>query len=94
MINVFQQSLIAPSLINVCLLSCVPPKVGFKPAGGLRTALDAIQYMALVHNYLGPDWVQPDLLRFGASSLLSHIEARLYYLTYGQKPASGELDYL
>ncbi|THD27599.1 Deoxyribose-phosphate aldolase [Fasciola hepatica] len=70
-------------------------KVGFKPAGGLRTASDAIQYLALIHNYLGPDWVQPDLLRFGASSLLGNIEARLYCLTHhGQTPTPGQLDYL
>ncbi|VDP94377.1 unnamed protein product, partial [Echinostoma caproni] len=64
-------------------------KVGFKPAGGLRTASDALQYLSLIHNYLGPEWVQPDLLRFGASSLLGNIESRLYSLTHhGQSPVA------
>ncbi|KAA3682200.1 deoxyribose-phosphate aldolase [Paragonimus westermani] len=70
-------------------------KVGFKPAGGLRTAKDAVDYLALILNYLGPEWVQPDLLRFGASSLLGNIETRLYQLINdGLLPAPGRLDYM
>jgi deoxyribose-phosphate aldolase len=45
--------------------------VGFKPAGGIRTAKQAIQHLVLVHETLGPDWLTPDLHRFGASSLLN-----------------------
>ena len=48
-------------------------KVGFKPAGGIRTAKQAIQHLVLVHETLGPDWLTPDLHRFGASSLLNDV---------------------
>src|SRR5512134_581911 len=47
--------------------------VGFKPAGGIRTAKQAIQYLVVVHETLGPDWLTPDLHRFGASSLLNDV---------------------
>ncbi|CAH8581720.1 unnamed protein product [Dicrocoelium dendriticum] len=70
-------------------------KVGFKPAGGLRTAADAVNYLALVLNYMGPEWVQPEFLRFGASSLLGNIESRLYMLlNNGYQPLPGCLDYM
>src|SRR5881628_260375 len=45
--------------------------VGFKPAGGVRTAKQAIQHLVLVHETLGPDWLTPDRYRIGASSLLN-----------------------
>jgi deoxyribose-phosphate aldolase len=45
--------------------------VGFKPAGGVRTAKQAIQYLVLVAETLGPDWLTPEWLRIGASSLLN-----------------------
>ncbi|MBD0338621.1 MAG: deoxyribose-phosphate aldolase [Thermoleophilia bacterium] len=48
-------------------------KVGFKPAGGIRNAKQAIQHLVLVHETLGPDWLTPDLHRFGASSLLNDV---------------------
>ncbi len=48
-------------------------KVGFKPAGGIRAAKQAIQHLVLVHETLGPDWLTPDLYRFGASSLLNDV---------------------
>jgi deoxyribose-phosphate aldolase len=47
--------------------------VGFKPAGGIRAAKQAIQHLVLVHETLGPDWLTPDLHRFGASSLLNDV---------------------
>ncbi|KAK4468621.1 hypothetical protein MN116_007809 [Schistosoma mekongi] len=69
-------------------------KVGFKPAGGLRTSKDAIDYLQLINNILGSDWINPDYLRFGASSLLGSIETRLYNLCYhGLMPLPGELDF-
>ncbi|CAH8624343.1 unnamed protein product [Schistosoma haematobium] len=69
-------------------------KVGFKPAGGLRTAKDAIDYLQLLDNVLGSDWINPDYLRFGASSLLANIETRLYSLCHnGLIPLPGELDF-
>jgi deoxyribose-phosphate aldolase len=48
-------------------------RVGFKPAGGIRTAKQAVQHLVLVHETLGVDWLTPDLYRFGASSLLNDI---------------------
>jgi deoxyribose-phosphate aldolase len=47
--------------------------VGFKPAGGVRNAKQAVQHLVLVHETLGPDWMTPDLYRFGASSLLNDV---------------------
>ena len=51
--------------------------VGYKPAGGISTAKDAMAYLALMKEELGNDWLQPNLFRFGASSLLSDIERQL-----------------
>ncbi len=45
--------------------------VGFKPAGGVRTAKQAIQHLILVNETLGPDWLTPERYRIGASSLLN-----------------------
>jgi deoxyribose-phosphate aldolase len=51
--------------------------VGFKPAGGIRNAKQAIQHLVLVHETLGPDWLTPDLYRIGASSLLNDVLMQL-----------------
>ncbi|HEY7344482.1 MAG TPA: deoxyribose-phosphate aldolase [Gaiella sp.] len=51
--------------------------IGMKPAGGIRTAKQAIQYLCVVHETLGPDWLTPDLFRFGASSLLNDVLLQL-----------------
>jgi deoxyribose-phosphate aldolase len=48
-------------------------KVGVKPAGGIRHAKQAVQYLVLVNETLGPEWLTPDLFRFGASSLLNDV---------------------
>jgi deoxyribose-phosphate aldolase len=47
--------------------------VGMKPAGGIRTAKEAIQYLVVLYETLGPRWMTPDLFRFGASSLLNDV---------------------
>lgn len=47
--------------------------IGVKPAGGIRTAKDAIRYLVLVNETAGPDWLDPDRFRFGASSLLNDV---------------------
>ncbi len=52
-------------------------QIGFKPAGGISTARAALPYMAATYARLGPDWLQPTLFRFGASSLLKDIRATL-----------------
>ncbi len=48
-------------------------KIGMKPAGGIKTAKDAIAYLVLVKETLGDDWLTPDLYRLGASSVLNDI---------------------
>ncbi len=47
--------------------------VGMKPAGGIRTAKEAISYLVVLYETLGPRWMTPDLFRFGASSLLNDV---------------------
>lgn len=57
-------------------------RVGYKPAGGISKAKDALVYQALMKDELGDRWLQPDLFRFGASSLLNDIERQLeHYVT-------------
>jgi deoxyribose-phosphate aldolase len=52
-------------------------RVGMKAAGGIRTAKQAVQYLVLLHETLGPEWLTPDLFRLGASSLLNDILMQL-----------------
>ncbi len=47
--------------------------VGVKPAGGIRTSKDAIKYLVMVNEIAGPDWLDPDWFRFGASTLLNDL---------------------
>src|SRR3954462_8219743 len=47
--------------------------VGVKPAGGIRTSKDAIKYLVMVNEVAGPDWLDPDRFRFGASTLLNDL---------------------
>ncbi|MEZ5117218.1 MAG: deoxyribose-phosphate aldolase [Candidatus Nanopelagicales bacterium] len=47
--------------------------VGVKPAGGIRTSKDAIRYLVMVNETVGDDWLNPDMFRFGASSLLNDV---------------------
>jgi deoxyribose-phosphate aldolase len=62
-------------------------KVGFKPAGGLRTAKDAISWQVLMKEELGRDWLSPDLFRIGASSLLGDIERQISHHVTGRYAA-------
>lgn len=63
-------------------------RVGYKPAGGISKAKDAITYLALIKEELGDRWLQPDLFRFGASSLLGDIERQLEHHVTGAYSAS------
>ncbi|MEP2782936.1 MAG: deoxyribose-phosphate aldolase [Pseudoruegeria sp.] len=58
-------------------------RVGYKPAGGISKAKDAITYLSLIKDELGDRWLQPDLFRFGASSLLGDIERQLEHHVTG-----------
>jgi deoxyribose-phosphate aldolase len=61
--------------------------VGFKPAGGIRTAKDAMTWLILMKEELGRDWMEPELFRFGASSLLTDIERQLEHSVTGRYSA-------
>lgn len=58
-------------------------KIGMKPAGGIRTSKQAIHYLCMLGETLGPDWMTPDLFRFGASSLLDDVLKQIYKLYTG-----------
>jgi deoxyribose-phosphate aldolase len=62
--------------------------VGLKPAGGIRAAREALDWLALVKDELGDRWLRPDLFRFGASSLLTDIERQLEHFTTGRYSAA------
>ncbi|WP_435530922.1 deoxyribose-phosphate aldolase [Pseudotabrizicola alkalilacus] len=64
-------------------------KVGYKPAGGIAKAKDALLYLALMKDELGDDWLYPDLFRFGASSLLGDIERQLDHHLTGHYSAAN-----
>jgi len=63
-------------------------KIGFKPAGGMKTGKDAISWQILMKEEMGRDWLQPDLFRFGASSMLGDIERQLEHQVTGRYAAS------
>ena len=63
-------------------------KVGYKPAGGIRTAKQSLDYLLLMKEELGDRWLQPDLFRFGASSLLTDIERQLEHFVTGRYAAA------
>jgi deoxyribose-phosphate aldolase len=58
--------------------------IGFKPAGGLRTAKDALTWLSLMKEELGRPWLEPDLFRIGASSMLADIERQLEHHVTGR----------
>lgn len=59
-------------------------KIGYKPAGGIGTAKDALAYLVLIKEELGRAWMDPILFRFGASRLLGDIERQLHHYTTGR----------
>lgn len=63
-------------------------KVGFKPAGGIRTAKNALDWLILMKEELGNDWLKPDLFRLGASALLTDIERQLAHHVTGRYSAA------
>ncbi|WP_341927655.1 deoxyribose-phosphate aldolase [Nocardioides psychrotolerans] len=58
--------------------------VGVKPAGGIRTGKDAIKYLVMVNEVAGPDWLDPDWFRFGASTLLNELLMQRTKMTTGR----------
>lgn len=66
-------------------------KVGYKPAGGIRTAKDALNFQTLMREELGVEWMQPYLFRFGASGLLTDIERQLSHHVTGRYAAKHHM---
>jgi deoxyribose-phosphate aldolase len=62
--------------------------VGFKPAGGIRTAKQSLDWLAMMKEELGDRWLRPDLFRFGASSMLGDIERQLEHYVTGRYSAA------
>lgn len=63
-------------------------QVGFKPAGGIKSAKQALEWLILMKEELGDEWLRPHLFRFGASSLLGDIERQLEHHVTGQYSAA------
>jgi len=63
-------------------------EIGFKPAGGIRTAKQAIDWMILMKEELGDRWLRPHLFRFGASGLLTDVERQLEHFVTGRYAAA------
>ncbi|HET7855202.1 MAG TPA: deoxyribose-phosphate aldolase [Gaiellaceae bacterium] len=66
--------------VTLCMLEAIRDvydetgrRVGMKPAGGIRQAKQAVQYLVQLHETLGPEWLTPDLYRLGASTLLNDV---------------------
>jgi deoxyribose-phosphate aldolase len=61
--------------------------VGFKPAGGIRTAKQSLEWLSLMKEELGPSWLHAELFRFGASGMLADIERQLEFHSTGRYSA-------
>ena len=61
--------------------------VGLKPAGGIRRAKETLDWMSLMKDEMGTPWLQPELFRFGASSLLTDLERQLEFAATGRYSA-------
>lgn len=66
-------------------------KIGFKPAGGISSAKQAMAWQSLMKEELGDDWLKNDLFRFGASSLLTDLERQLYHFITGHYAAKHHM---
>ena len=62
--------------------------VGFKPAGGIRTAKQSLEWLIMMKEEMGREWMEPNLFRFGASGLLTDIERQLEHHTTGRYSAA------
>ena len=66
-------------------------KIGFKPAGGISSAKDVLNYLTLMYEELGNKWVDPSFFRIGASSLLIDIERQLYHYALGRYASKNKM---
>jgi deoxyribose-phosphate aldolase len=62
--------------------------VGLKPAGGIRTAKQSLDWLSMLKDELGDRWLRPELFRFGASALLTDIERQLEHAVTGRYSAA------
>ena len=65
-------------------------KVGFKPAGGLKSAKEALAWLTLIKEEVGNQWLAPELFRFGASSMLGDIERQIEHYVTGRYSAANQ----
>jgi len=65
--------------------------VGFKPAGGVKSAKDVLYWLALMKEELGEEWTHPELFRIGASSLMIDIERQLFHFVHGHYAATHDM---
>ena len=65
--------------------------IGMKPAGGIRTSKEALQYLVMVKETLGAAWLSPDWFRFGASSLLTDVNMQLAKMADGHYQRAEEM---
>ncbi|MDR2206503.1 MAG: deoxyribose-phosphate aldolase [Flavobacteriaceae bacterium] len=90
-----KESVNATLAVSLVMIRCIRDyydltgiKVGYKPAGGIQKAKQALDYLILIKEELGNDWLSPELFRFGASSLLGDIERQLEHHITGSYSAS------
>ena len=90
-----KESINATLAVSLVMIRCIRDyyeltgfKIGYKPAGGIQKAKQALDYLILVKEELGNDWLTPELFRFGASSLLGDIERQLEHYVTGRYSAS------
>ncbi len=89
-----KESVNATLAVSLVMIRCIRDyyeltgvKVGYKPAGGIQKAKQALDYLILMKEELGNDWLTPELFRFGASSLLGDIERQLEHYVTGSYSA-------
>ena len=90
-----KESVNATLAVSLVMIRCIREyyeltgvKVGYKPAGGIQKAKQAPDYLILIKEELGNEWLNPDLFRFGASSLLGDIERQLEHYVTGRYSAN------
>lgn len=89
-----KESVNATLAVSLVMIRCIRDyyeltgvKIGYKPAGGIQKAKQALDYLILLKEELGNDWLTPELFRFGASSLLGDIERQLEHFVTGRYSA-------
>jgi len=89
-----KESVNATLAVSLVMIRCIRDyyeltgvKVGYKPAGGIQKAKQALDYLILIKEELGEEWLNPELFRFGASSLLGDIERQLEHYVTGSYSA-------